>query len=64
MNLLGVGAGGAVDARIMDTREHEHLIIGLWAKIASFVIIHRSERSYEKQIQILLRNISNTYYKL
>jgi hypothetical protein len=34
VNLFGIACGGAVDAGVVDTGEHEHLIVGLIAKIA------------------------------
>lgn len=34
MNLFCVGAGCAVDAGVVDTAEHEHLVIGLVAETA------------------------------
>ena len=36
MDLLSEGTGGTVDARIMHTAEHEHLVIGFVAETAVF----------------------------
>jgi hypothetical protein len=41
VDLFGVGAGGAVDARVVDAGEHQHLVVGLVAKIARLAhLIH------------------------
>lgn len=53
MNLLSEGTGGAVDARIMHTAEHQHLVIGFVAKAASFTYLVAHYCCYNNKILML-----------
>lgn len=53
VDLLGVCACCAIDARIMDAGKHEHLVIGLVAQTASFTYLtHLSQYKIKYKIKI------------
>lgn len=40
MNNLSIGRGGAVNARVVHARQHEHIVVGLFTDLANIVDIH------------------------